>query len=342
MKTIVHYYQQFRIFLGPERFLVLVALFIGTGLFSTALATIQTEWAGTAQTLVTLLFLAVAVILIVGRMEGDARYRWGAILAPAVGLLLLAALFLPQYGLAAAGGAVGWIAAGAMIFGKSRAPMQYRQAVKAMRKNDYDAAVKAMDSLIKAEPQEPNHYRFRAELLRLWGKTDRARRDYQQMTTLAQDDATRAVAFNGLAEIDLQTGKYEAAREAAQKACDLAPGEWVAAYNLGLIQDRVSDAPGAIDSLNRALAAKIPDSRHRLLVYLYLLRAHSRRQDSAAATHTLALLRKERAGLREWQSILHSDQAQVLRDVLAADIDTARRLMDGELAPAALADGRPA
>jgi predicted Zn-dependent protease len=237
---------------------------------------------------------------------------------------------------------VGWIAAGAMIFGKSRAPMQYRQAVKAMRKNDYDAAVKAMDSLIKAEPQEPNHYRFRAELLRLWGKTDRARRDYQQMTTLAQDDATRAVAFNGLAEIDLQTGKYEAAREAAQKACDLAPGEWVAAYNLGLIQDRVSDAPGAIDSLNRALAAKIPDSRHRLLVYLYLLRAHSRRQDSAAATHTLALLRKERAGLREWQSILHSDQAQVLRDVLAADIDTARRLMDGELAPAALADGRPA
>jgi tetratricopeptide (TPR) repeat protein len=341
MKLLSQYYNQFRIFLGPQRFFILIALFIGTGLFSAFLARTGGESSGTATTLVTLLFLASAVTIIVGRMEGDARYRWGATLAPAVGLMLLAALFAPQYLLAATGGAVGWVVAGTLIFGKSSTPMQYKDAVKALRKNDYEAGVKAMDTLIKTEPEEANHYRFRAELLRLWGKTDRARRDYAHMVTLAKDDATRAVAYNGLAEVDLQTGKYQQALESAQKASELAPDEWVAAYNLGMIQDRLKDSDGAITSLSRALKAKVPDSRHRLLIYLYLARAYSRKGESVPANESVDKLKKERGGLREWEAILRSDQAQVIRDVLAQDVEAAKGLSDGMLDVTALAGGTP-
>jgi tetratricopeptide (TPR) repeat protein len=337
MKALSNYYNQFRIFLGPQRFITLVALFIGTGLLSAFIARSGGESTGTATVLLTLFFLASAVIIVVGRMEGDARYRWGATLAPAVGLMLLAALFAPQYFLAASGGAVGWIVAGTLIFGKSRAPQQYREAVKALRKSDYEAGVKSMDGLIKAEPDEPNHYRFRAELLRLWGKTDRARRDYAQMADLAKDDSTRAVAYNGLAEIDLQTGKYQQALESARQASHLAPNEWVAAYNLGMIQDRLAENEGAVASLTRALNAKVPDSRHRLLIYLYLARAYSRKGDAASAQQMVDKLKKERSGLREWEAILGSDQAQVIRDVLAKDVETAKGLAESSLNVAALA-----
>lgn len=324
------WFDQIRLFLGAERLRVLVALFIGTGLFSAVLSRIPEEWALTAQTLVTLGFISVAVIIVVGRMEGDMRYRWGAILAPAVGILIIGTLIVPQYFLAALGAAVGWVAAGIFIFSKSRAPLQYKEAIKAMRRNDYSTAIRAMDGLIKSEPQEPNHYRFRAELLRLSNKMDRARRDYEQMLKLAQDDPTRAVACNGLAEVEIQAGRYPAALAAAQHAYQLAPNEWVAAYNLGMIQDRLSDSAGAIASLNQALAAKVPDARHRLLIYVYLGRAYARQGDTQATTQALAGLKKQRDGLREWQTIMKSEQAATLRAVLEQDIQLAAQLIAGE------------
>ena len=114
--------------------------------------------------------------------------------------------------------------------------MEYQQAVKHLRKSEYAEAVKSMDSLIKQEPRDPNHYRFRAELLRLWGKLDRAKKDYQRMTEL---DPKSAVGYNGLAEVYLQAGDYDDALEAGQRAAELAPDEWVALYNLGMIEDRL-------------------------------------------------------------------------------------------------------
>jgi predicted Zn-dependent protease len=68
--------------------------------------------------------------------------------------------------------------------------------------------------------------------------------------------------------------------------------------------------------------------RHRLLVYLYLARAYSRQGDLTQAEAMANELRRQRAGLEEWEVILKSDQAQVLRDVMAADIETARQLFD--------------
>jgi predicted Zn-dependent protease len=273
-------------------------------------------------------------------MEGDARIRWAAILAPSIGLLILGGLFLPQYFMAFLGGAIGWIVAGALIFRDTKTPMKYREAVKAFRKNEYEKAVKALDELIRVEKNQPQHYRFRAEILRIWGKIPRARQDYETMLKYAQDDGMRAVAYNGLAEVDLQDKRYSAALKAAHQAYELAPQEWVVAYNLGMIQDRVGDAQATITSLEAALRLKIPDARHRLLTHFYLARAHSRLHNLPAAEQAVRELKKQQGGLREWELILKSDQAQVLREVLGADIEQARQLVNQIITPAQLAQSQ--
>jgi Flp pilus assembly protein TadD len=214
--------------------------------------------------------------------------------------------------------------------------MQYQQAVKHLRKNEYEQAVKVMDGLIREEPKNPNHYRFRAEIARIWGKLDRAKRDYRKMTEL---DPQSAVAFNGLAEVYLQAGDFQNAHEAALKAYELAPDEWVASYNLGMIEDRLQDSQAAVEHLREALKAKVPDMRHRLLIYLYLVRAYARMGDFDAAKTELNALRKKQGGLREWQTILASEQAETLRRVIEEDIHTAEALIYGKVEVSALIDG---
>ena len=138
------------------------------------------------------------------------------------------------------------------------------------------------------------------------------------------------MAYNGLAEVELQGAPYEDARRAAQKAHELSPDEWVAAYNLGMIEERLRQDDAGLSHLSNALALDIPDSRHRLLVHLYLWRIHQRRGDQKLASGALAALKREKAGLEEWQVIMSADEAQALRAVLSDDIDEARRLiMDG-------------
>lgn len=325
---------QIQVFLGPERLRVLAALFIITGVLSAILGVVQAAWVIPAQMALLLVFLIGTALIIIGRMEGDARYRWGATIAPAILAIAIGLLIVPQYLPVALGAAAGWILAGMFIFGRSRAPMQYKEAVKAMRKQDYAAAVKSMNDIIQLEPKELNHYRFRAELFRLWGKLEKAMDDYTKITQLSMDSDQRemfAVGMNGIAEVEVQRGHYRDALPPAQKALEMAPQQWVAAYNLGMIQDRLKDSASVIDSLQKALAIKVPDVRHRLLVYLYLARAYSRQGDMAQAEAMLKELRRQRAGLEEWEVILKSDQAQVLRDVMAPDIQTARQLYDNAM-----------
>jgi predicted Zn-dependent protease len=327
--------RRFRIFIGPARLRLLLILLAITGLGNIILNFFagQLEWARPAQTILALIFLVGAAVIIGGRMDNYERGRWTGLLLPAFGAVLLGVLLLPDYLLLMMGLALGWIVAGLLLF-RPRGPMQYQQAVKQLRRSQYADAVKTMDGLIRDEPDNPNHYRFRAEILRLWGKLDRARRDYEHMIRLEPDSA---VAHNGLAEVLLQAGNYEAARQAALQAYQLAPGEWVAAYNLGMIEDRLAAAGDAIEHLNRALQARVPDARHRLLIHFYLARAYARRGDLDAAREAVAALRKQRSGLQEWQTILESDQAETLRKVIQADIDAAQALADGRLAVEALA-----
>jgi tetratricopeptide (TPR) repeat protein len=320
---------RFLLFLGPARSRALFLVIGGTGLLSLILNAIPEagDWVRSVQTLLALAALVGAAIIIGGRMEAYERGRWLGILLPSLGALLLGLTVLPQYLLPLAGGALGWVFAGLFIF-RARAPMAYQRAVKLLRKNQYAEAVKELDALIKQEPQTAEHYGFRAQIMRVWGKLDRARRDYQKMAELAPSSP---VPFNALAEVNLQTGDYGAARAAAQQAATLAPQDWVAHYNLGMIEDRLAHSPQVITHLQAALALKVRDVRHRALMHFYLLRAHARMGQLAAAQQSLAALRQAAAGLDEWEKILQSDQAATLAQVLGEDIAAARKVTEGEI-----------
>lgn len=328
----MRFLNEFRFFLGSRRFNALLGLLLVTGLASTFFLFVNQPWSVTLQTLAFVVFIIGALGIIFSAMDGDQRYRGGAILFPAVLALLIGALIVPAYFGFAVGAAVGWLVAGALIFGRSREPIAYKKAVKAMRKGDFDTAVKAMDAIIQAEPTTAHHYRFRAELLRFANKLPRAKSDYERMKNLAADDTERAVAYNGMAEVDLQARQFNAALVSARKAFELAPLDWVTAYNLGMIQDRLNDSEGVLTSLNDGLKGRvIPDARHRLLIGLYMARAHTRLEQTAEAAAVVNQLQRDRGGLREWELLLADKNAGVLRDVLAEDINALKKLLDGSL-----------
>lgn len=315
------------LFLGQTRLQAIFLLLAITGLISLILNSIEAEWVVGVQSLLVLIFIGGTLGIVFSAMTPFDRGRWIGILIPAFGLIVLGVVFLPNLLPVLTGAAIGWIAAGMFIF-RPRGPIAYQKAVKALRKNDYETAIATMTEMIKDEPKKANHYRFRAELYRLWGKLDRAKRDYRKMVELEPDSA---VAYNGLAEVNLQAGAYQQALEAGQKAYELAPDEWVAAYNLGMIEDRLHHSEKAIDHLNEALTLKVPDIRHRLLIHFYILRAYLRLGDMTSAERELENLRKNQKGIKEWSILFESEQSATLRAVIYEDVHTAELLLDNQL-----------
>jgi len=321
--------KRFQIFLGPRNFKAFIALLAVTGLGSLILNVIaeQYEWVTPVQTLLVIVFLVGAAYLIVSRLPVEERKRWLGIIVPAVLAMIIGSVFFPHIAGLFVGASAGWIVAGIFLFNSFGAPQNYKRAIKAMRKQEYDVAVEAMTELIKDEPDRPEHYRFRAELFRLWNKIKLARKDYLKMIEL---DDTSAIAYNGLAEVELQAKNYQKALDAGNKAHELAPDEWVAVYNLGMIEDRLRQSEKVIEHLNQALELKIPDSRHRLLVHLYRLRAYMRLGDEDSAREAFSAMKREKTGLEEWQTIMSADEAKALRDVLEADIELVNDLVNGD------------
>ncbi len=320
--------KRLQIFLGPRNYRALLALLAITGLGSLALSLFGEEYVlvTALQTLLLLAFLIGAAWLFLSRLPAEERKRWLGVSLPALLGMWIGSAVAPHLSGLFIGAGIGWVVAGIFIF-RGAGPPHVKTAVKAMRKGNYADAIAAMTTQIKEEPQVAEHFRFRAELQRLAGDLAAARKDYRRMIELQPESA---VAHNGLAEVELQAGRYQQARTAASKAQELAPEEWVAAYNLGMVEDRLQDNDAVIRHMQRALAQKIPDSRHRLLVNVYLWRAYSRLGDEPAASAALASLRRERAGLEEWTVIMSADEARALRAVLSEDVDLARRLIAGE------------
>lgn len=329
-------FRRLQLFLGPARLRALFLLLAGTGIVSLILNAVEGEWVRPAQSLMLLAFLVGAAVIVGGRLDPEERKRWLAIIGLSLLSVLLGLFVVPELRSPLIGAGLGWLVAGTLLT-RTRIPRQYQRAVKHLRKNEYEEAVAVMNRVIKDDPKQPNHYRFRAEILRLWGKLDRARRDYVKMTELAPDSA---VAYNGLAEVHLQSGDYMEAREAALRARQLAPREWVTAYNLGMIEDRLQQSERAVEHLQEALALKVPDARHRLLIHLFLARAYSRLGNGEAAQNEVKAIKQHRSGLEEWHVILDSDQAETLRAVLGEDVQAAQDLMDGKLDVLALAETR--
>jgi Flp pilus assembly protein TadD len=168
------------------------------------------------------------------------------------------------------------------------------------------------------------HFGFRAQLHRLNGDLKRAEADYRRMMKLEPESS---VAPNGLAELYLQKGDFAEARRWGELAYQQAPTEWVAVYNLGMIAERQQDDAAAVKYLTEALALKMPDSRHRLLTYLWLVRIYHRRGQNDLAEKMLEGLRREKKGLHEWETILESQEASSLPGVLQEDVWLAGALM---------------
>lgn len=320
-------FRRFIAWLGIGRARFIFGLLALTGLLSLMLNAVQPPepWIPTAQTALAALFLVGAAIAVITRFDGQERRQILILIAPALGALLLG-LFVPQWFSALAVIAVGWIAV-SLIAGRAGVRREYQRAIKHMRKGQYDQAIAILSDLIKAEPEQADHRRFRAELYRLAGNLRKARADYEKVVALAPNSG---VGYNGLAEVYLQEGKYERAFEYGLKAHELEPNHWVAAYNLGMIADRMGKWTEAIEYLKRALAAKMPDSRHRLLAHLWLLRAYIFTGEDQSARRALAELQNEKRGLREWRIIFESEQADILRRVLGEDVALAEQLARSE------------
>ena len=293
------------------------------------------DWRVSAQ--VGLIWLALAGLSVALLLRVSAAGRNRVLLAFSPGLALVAlGVVLPDLAVFLVGAGVGWMAATQLVF-RSPTSMTYQTAVKHLRRNELPEAIAVMDQLIERQPGDAEHYRFRAELHRLQGTLDRARRDYERAIERAPDEPG---GYLGLAELHIQQGKLDRAQSYAEQALARDPTGWTAAYNLGLIADRQGDAAEAIAALDRALKARIPDARYRLLAHLWLARAYMRRGQVPAARQQLESLKKQVGALDEWRVVLASEQAAPLRDLLADDLDLAARLIDGAAPLEALAAPR--
>jgi len=331
---------RFVTWLGPARARALFTLLALTGLGSLVLNAVGTptpaappnppvmvrpDWVAPVQTGLALAFLIGAVIILISRFTGIERRQFAILLGPAVGALSIGILF-PVVFLPALVAAAAWLII-APLTSRSRIRREYQDAIKAMRSQNYEAAVEVMNRLIKEEPKQADHYRFRAEIYRLSGQVKRARADYEKVVALTPESG---VGYNGLAEVYLQAGEYDHALDYGRQALQLEPNQWVPAYNLGMIEDRMGLWANAIEHLRLSLSSGIPDSRHRLLAHLWIARAEVGQGRMDGAKKALAAMRKERTGLNEWKTIFEAKEAAVLRDVLSADVQTAARLIESE------------
>ncbi len=322
--------------LGPARTQALFISLAVTGLLSLILNAVNStaktpfSWIAPAQTGLLLIFLIGALFIVISRLRREDRRRFIVIFMPAIAAFSLALLY-PSLWLLFVPTGIGWIF---IAYVASRSPMrrEYQAAIKHLRRDEYDPAIVIMSDLIKQEPNDPDHRRFRAELYRLAGKGRKARVDYEKVIALQPKSG---VGYNGLAELYLQEGDDKTALNYAQQAFALEPDQWVGSYNLGMIEERLGQFADAIAHLLQALKVGVPDSRHRLLAHLWLARAYTQQADSVHADSELAAMRREVTGLNEWKTLFESKQAAVLREVLQSDVTLAEKLIDGETTLAA-------
>jgi hypothetical protein len=98
-----------------------------------------------------------------------------------------------------------------------------------------------------------------------------------------------------------------------------------------MVQDRLGQSKDVIESLQKALDARVKDSRHRLLIYLWMTRAYARLGQEDKAAETIDKLKNEQSGLRDWQQMLSCEEASVLQGIMAADVELAAQLISGNI-----------
>ncbi|NLX09090.1 MAG: tetratricopeptide repeat protein [Chloroflexi bacterium] len=310
--------------LGPERTRFLLALLAGGAAVSVGLqvAGRDADWRGPVQMAVLWLLMAGVALIFGSRMPAEDRGRFWLAVGPGLVLLGLGVL-LPDRALFFSGAGLGWIVVAQVVL-RPRVRQEYQAAIRHLRRGRLPEAIAVMDEMIAAQPDAPGHHQFRAELCRLADRLEQAVESYRQVIRLAPESAA---GYLGLAEVYAQQGQYAAAREYAVQAFEYDPHDWLTAYNLGMIEDRLGAAEPAIVHLEQASQLGLPHSRYRLLTRLWLARNHYRQGQLKSAQAQLDLLRKEQSGWQDWQLILESEQAAPLRRMVQADVDLAGRLL---------------
>jgi tetratricopeptide (TPR) repeat protein len=318
--------QRFITWLGQGRAWVIFSIIGVSGTLSLMLQAVGTDvaWVIPVQNGLFLAALLGVIVVIVGRLDPiDRQPLLISILPLFVGFAV--GIVIPALMLWALGAGFGWLIVSQVIL-RRNVRREYQQAIRYLRNNDYAEAIHIISCLIKAEPEDSHHYRFRADLYRLQGKYNKAIKDYEQIIKLEPESS---IGHNGLSEIALQENDLENALEHARRAYDLEPEQWSMSYNLAMIEDRLGMASDAVAHLQETLAAGVSDSRHRLLIHLWLGRAFFRLGDRGQAEEQLSLIRRQNRGLKEWQTVLESEQAQTIRQILREDVALAQQIFDG-------------
>lgn len=320
--------RDFRNWLGPERVQIIVGTLIFTGLASIALGLlVNADWVSTVQSLLALAFIAIATVLIGGRMGVAGRRRLFFTIGPALAIGVLA-LFLPgNIAPFVLGGAFGWLIA-AQFFIREPILMEYRVAIRHMRDKDYKAAIAVIDKLLKSDPQNLEHLDFRARLHQLNKKTPQAIKDYERMIEIQADDPR---GYSGLSGIYVQRGDFEQARHYSLQTLAYAEHNPAATHDLALIEDRLGNSEAVINYVERSFEYGMKESRLLLLSYLWLVRAYTRLGEEDAADAALKKLKQQRQGLREWQRIIEDEQSETVRGIYAADVALAAKAIEFDM-----------
>ncbi|MBN1679124.1 MAG: tetratricopeptide repeat protein [Anaerolineae bacterium] len=312
--------------LGSLRSGVLAALLVGVALLSLVLQIGYSgeDWVLQAQLGVIWLLFAGLALVLGSRLPESGRGR--LILALGPGLLLVGlGIAFPSLALFFGGAGLGWMLTSQFVL-RSRVRMEYQAAVRHLRQSEYAEATAVMDTLITAEGDVPEHYRFRAEIARLAGKLDRARADYERMIAL---DPESAAGYIGLSEVYAQQGDFGAAHPYAVDAVEREPRLWLAAYNLGMINDRLGQSGAALKYLEAAWAIGLPHDRYRLLARLWMARSAYRQGQADAAREHITWMQKHRGGIDDWLLVFESEQAAPLRRLLETDVLLAQQIVNG-------------
>ncbi|HML20476.1 MAG TPA: tetratricopeptide repeat protein [Aggregatilinea sp.] len=312
--------------LGPHRTRLIAALLIGTGalMLGFQVAYSGADWLAQVQIGLVWLFVAGLMVVVSTQINVRVRRRFWTSVGP--GLVLLAlGIFIPDYAVFFAGGGFGWLIIAPIIL-RTHVRMEYQQAIRHMRHGELDEAIAVMDELVQTEPDDPEHYQFRADLHRLANHPEKAQQDYEQVIRLDPDSAS---GYIGLSEVRAQSGDFEAARAPAQQAVEHDPQSWLPAYNLGMIEDRLDDPAQAVEHLQAALKAGLPHRRYHVLVRLWLARSYVRLGQREEAGRQVEALRAAREALNDWNLVFESEQAALLRALMEPDVRLAERLVQG-------------
>jgi tetratricopeptide (TPR) repeat protein len=317
-----------RFWLGTDRINIILGALLATGIGSIVLGLVADGgWVTTVQSLLAITFIAVAVVVIGSRMGPAGRRRLFFTLGPSLGLAVLAFVLPANFFPFVLGGAFGWILA-AQFFMQEPTLMEYREAVRHMRKQEYKEAIKVLNGLVKDEPGNLEHLDFRARLFQLNGNTKNAMTDFEKMMEVAPDDPR---AYTGMSGIYVRKGDFATAREYSEKAFLREPNDPAAPHDLAMIEDRLGNSEAVVDYIEEAKKLGLREQRLLLLAHLWQARAYHRLGELEDADAALAQMKRYRQGLSEWQRILEDTQAKTVRKIYEYDISVAQRAFDFKL-----------